>query len=93
MAWTQQKQGELRERVYELANILVDRVGLFAERFEKVGKEMDDVRKAFDEVNKSLHGNMSLVVPARKLVELGAKENKNRPLPEITDDNDNQALL
>ena len=83
IAWNQQRQAENQERVFGLANTLVDRVGLFVERFSKVGRGMESLQKAFDEADKSLRGNQSFVVSARKLVEMGAKENHRRPLPDI----------
>ncbi len=83
IAWNQQRQADNQERVFGLANTLVDRVGLFVERFTKVGRGMESLQKAFDEADKSLRGNQSFMVSARKLVEMGAKENPRRPLPDI----------
>lgn len=86
IAWTQRRQADNQELVFGLANTLVERVGLFVERFEKIGKSVEAVQKSYDEAYKSMRGNQSFIVSARKLVEIGAKENHRRPLPEIDED-------
>lgn len=83
IAWTQRRQADNQELVFGLANTLIERVGLFVERFEKIGKSMETVQKSYDEAYKAMKGNQSFIVSARKLVEIGAKENHRRPLPEI----------
>lgn len=83
IAWTQQRQAENQEHVFGLANKLVDRVGLFAERFEKIGKDITAVTASFDKANLVLKGNQSLYVPAKELIRMGAKENPKHPVPEI----------
>lgn len=85
MSWTQQRQAENQEQVFGLANTLVDRVGLFIERFDRIGRNLEATRNAFDEAQKSIRGNQSFIVSARKMVEMGAKENARRPLPEAGD--------
>lgn len=82
IAWTQQRQAENQEQVFGLANTLVERVGLFIERFEKIGKNVEAVQKSYDEARKSLSGNQSFVSSARRLVKMGAKENPRRRLPD-----------
>ncbi|MBR3717912.1 MAG: DNA recombination protein RmuC, partial [Bacteroidaceae bacterium] len=82
LAWTQELQHQNQERVYELANQLIDRVADFNERFEKLGDGLDALQRQYDEARKKLNtGRQSLLGPARQLVELGAKENPKRPLP------------
>lgn len=83
IAWTQRRQADNQEQVFGLANTLVERIGLFVERFDKIGKNLEGVQRAYDEAQKSMKGNQSFVGPARKLVEIGAKENPRRPLPDI----------
>lgn len=83
MSWTQQRQAENQEQVFGLANTLVDRVGLFVERFDRIGRNLESTQNAFDEAQKSIRGNQSFMVSAKKLVEMGAKENARRPLPEV----------
>lgn len=92
MSWTQQRQAENQEQVFSLANTLLDRVGLFAERFERVGRNIDAVNKAYDDAQKSMRGNQSFIISARKLVEMGAKENARRPLPEVDEEPVNPSI-
>jgi len=82
IAWTQQRQTDNQEQVFGLANTLLDRVGLFVERFERIGKNIDVLQKAFDEADKSMNGKLGFIGSARKLVAMGAKENPRRRLPE-----------
>lgn len=86
IAWTQRRQADNHERVFGLANTLVERIGLFVERFDKIEKSIEGVQRAYDETKKSVKGNQSFMVPARKLVEIGAKMNPNRPLPDIEEE-------
>lgn len=91
IAWTQQRQADNQKLVFGLADTLIERVGLFVERFEKIGKNIETVQKSFDDARKAIKGNQSFIVSARKLVEMGAKENPRRPLPDISPDDDSQA--
>lgn len=86
IAWTQRRQADNQERVFGLANTLLERIGLFTERFDKIEKSIEGVQKTYEEAKKSMKGNQSFIVPARKLVEIGAKENPRRPLPDIEED-------
>ena len=82
LAWTQELQHQNQERVYELANTLVDRVSDFTDRFEKLGAGITSLQHQYEESRKKLNtGRQSLLAPARQLVEMGAKENAKRPLP------------
>lgn len=82
IAWTQQRQADNQEQVFGLANSLVERVALFVERFDKIGRNVEAVQAAYDEAKKAMTGNRGFVTSARKLVEMGAKENPRRKLPE-----------
>ncbi|MCD8297848.1 MAG: DNA recombination protein RmuC [Prevotella sp.] len=89
IAWTQKQQTENQEKVFDLASTLVDRVGLFYERFDKIGKNIDSIQKSYDEAGKSLKGKQSILSSANNLKKMGAKENKSRPLPKLEiDDNE-----
>lgn len=88
IAWTQQRQAENQERVYGLANDLLDRVGDFMKRFEEIGDRIEKVQQSYDNARKKLDGRQSMLVPAKELKKLGAKENPLRPIPEV----ENEAL-
>lgn len=87
IAWTQQRQADNQKKVFDIASALVQRVQLFMERFSKVGAEIDNARKAFDDTLTSVEGNRGLLVSARKLVDMGAKEDpKKKRLAKVSDD-------
>ena len=89
IAWTQQRQADNQELVFGLADTLIERVGLFVERFDKIGKNIDALQKSFDDAQKSMKGGRGFISSARKLVDMGAKENPRRKLPdEVYDGND-----
>jgi len=73
---------ENQEKVFGIAEQLLDRLGDFIQRYNKVGEQIDQVRKAFDySTNKLVEGRQSVVQKGRELVDLGAKENPNRRIP------------
>lgn len=79
MTWRQVRQVENQEKMMKAANIVVDRVQMFYERFVKVDELLDKTRKAFDDVkNVSAPTGQSIEVAARNLVKFGAKENPKR---------------
>ena len=87
IAWIQRRQTENQEKVFGLANLMIDRVGDFIERFEDIGDKVDKLQKSYDSAHTKLTGNQSMLVPARKLVNMGAKENPKHPFPEIESNN------
>ena len=86
MTWTQIKQAQNHEELYKLANEMVDRVGQFAKHYDAVGKALGTAQKAYEGGKAKLedHGQ-SIVLSANKLIKLGAKQNKNNPVPEMID--------
>ena len=88
IAWTQQRQTENQERVFGLANEMLDRVGDFVQRFDEVGERIARVQQSYDNARKKLDGRQSILVPANELKKLGAKQNPVRPIPEISDEAD-----
>lgn len=79
MTWRQVRQIENQEQVMKTANMVVDRVQMFYERFLKVDEMLEKTQKAFDEV-KSVSGpsGQSIEVAARKLIKYGAQPNPKR---------------
>ena len=81
LSWKQTRQVENQEKMMQCANTLVDRVQLFAERFAKVDKLLDDTRKAFNEINISTAtSGKSITTAARNLLKFGAKESKKNKI-------------
>ena len=82
LTWTHIAQTENHEKVYELANELLDRVGKFMKNYESIGKGIRDAQHAFEECEKKLTpGGHSIISTCAKLEKLGAKQNKKFPLP------------
>ena len=79
LTWKQTRQVENQEKMMQCANMLVERVQLFAERFDKVDDMLCKTRKAFDELNTvTASSGQSITVAARNLLKFGAQENKKK---------------
>lgn len=86
VAWVQNTQAENQQKVFGLAETLLDRLGDFFQRYNKLGELMRKSQEAYDSAdNKLISGQQSVVKKARELIDLGAKENPNRPIPELKD--------
>ncbi len=86
IAWVQNQQAENQEKVFGLAEQLLDRLGDFVQRYNDLGAKIEAVQKAYDNTNNKLvTGRQSVVQKGRELIDLGAKENANRkiPMPEV----------
>ena len=86
IAWVQNQQAENQEKVFGLAEQLLDRLGDFVQRYNDLGDKLHKVQEAYDSANnKLITGRQSVAQKGRELVDLGAKENPNRkiPMPEV----------
>jgi len=86
IAWVQNQQAENQEKVFGLAEQLLDRLGDFVQRYNDLGEKLHKVQEAYDSANnKLITGRQSVAQKGRELVDLGAKENANRkiPMPEV----------
>ncbi len=86
IAWVQNQQAENQEKVFGLAEQLLDRLGDFVKRYNELGEKLHKTVEAYDSANNKLvTGRQSVAQKGRELVDLGAKENPNRkiPMPEI----------
>ena len=82
IAWVQNQQAENQEKVFGLAEQLLDRLGDFVQRYNALGAKLEDVQKAYESANnKLITGRQSVAQKGRELVDLGAKENPNRKIP------------
>lgn len=85
IAWVQNQQAENQEKVFGIAEQLLDRLGDFVKRYSELGDRLRKVQEAYDSANnKLITGRQSVAQKGRELVDLGAKENPGRkiPLPE-----------
>jgi len=86
IAWVQNQQAENQEKVFGLAEQLLDRLGEFIRRYNDLGEKLLAVQKSYDSTNnKLISGRQSVVQKGQELIALGAKENTNRkiPMPEL----------
>ena len=87
IAWVQNQQAENQEKVFGIAESLLDRLGDFIQRYNKIGEQLDQAQRAFEAAgNKLFTGRQSVVQKGRELVDLGAKENPNRRIPKAEND-------
>ena len=87
ITWRQYAQTENQKKVFDLAEELLKRVGEFIKRFDKVGKDIDNLHKDYgDAYNKAYTGRQSIVQKANELKDLGVKESINQPIPVVEAD-------
>ncbi len=93
MTWTQVAQAQNHEKVYELANEMIDRVGLFMEKYEAVGKALQKAAEEYDDGMKKLQPQgKSILNTSAKLIRLGAKNSGKHPVKALLDIDDIPAL-
>ncbi len=86
MTWTQIAQAQNHEKVYALANELMDRVGQFMDRYKAIGKALENAGKAYDAADKKLQPTgQSIIQTCAKLQKLGAKQSSRNPIPELNE--------
>jgi DNA recombination protein RmuC len=82
IAWVQNQQAENQKKVFGIAEQLLDRLGDFIQRYNRLGEHIELLRKDFDSAgNKLFQGRQSVVQKGRELIDLGAKENTSRRIP------------
>lgn len=86
MTWTQIAQAQNHEKVYELANEIIDRIGQFMKKYQVIGNALSNAQKAYEEAEKKLSPKgQSIINSCGKLVKLGAKQSDKNPIPELID--------
>ena len=92
LTWTQIAQAQNHEKVYALANEMLDRVGQFMKKYQAIGKALDNATKAYEDGEKKLQPTgQSILQTCAKLKKLGAKTSDRNPLPQLTDVEDTEA--
>lgn len=87
LTWTQIKQAQNHEKVYALANEMLNRVGQFWKNYEDMGKALENASKAWEKGrSKITEGGQSINTTATKLITLGAKQNDKNPLPQLPEE-------
>ena len=86
LTWTQIVQAQNHEKVYDLANEIIDRVGQFMKKYQAIGTALNSAQKAYEEGTKKLSPNgQSILTSCGKLIKLGAKQSDKNPIQELTD--------
>lgn len=87
--WTQISQAQNHEKVYELANEMIERVGLFMKRYEDIGAAIEDAAKEYEKGLLCLDvKGRSIINTSRKLIALGAKNGVKHPLKGLDEPED-----
>ncbi len=82
LTWQQIRQAENHEKVFDLANTMIERVGLFMEHYKKIGSALESAQKAYNSGNAKLEDKkQSIPQTARQLIKLGARQSDKHPLP------------
>lgn len=89
LTWTQVAQAQNHEKVYELANEMIDRVGQFMDRYEAMGKALEKARLEYDNgMRKLTPQGQSIINTSGKLIRLGAKNSDKHPIRALSDIDD-----
>lgn len=81
IAWRQHSQTENQKKIVTLAEQLVSRIGLFAERAAKVGRDIELLGTDFSDMQKSVDGTRGILQKANEMKRIGIKEDVKHPLP------------
>ena len=93
LTWTQIAQAQNHEKVYSLANEMLNRVGQFWKEYDSMGKALNNLNTAYDNGKKKItDGGQSINTTANQLIKLGAKQNDRNPIPLLLDIDDIPAL-
>lgn len=89
LTWTQIAQAQNHEKVYALANEMLERVGQFMKKYDAIGQALKRATQAYEEGgNKLAPTGQSILTTCAKLQKLGAKQSDKNPLPPLTDISD-----
>lgn len=82
LTWRQVRQAQNQQKVFELANEMVKRVGMFVKQMESVKNALNNAQKAYDAgMAKFAEKGQSVLTTCRQLESLGAKQDSANPLP------------
>lgn len=95
LMWTQSRQLHYQEKIVKEAETMIERVQLFAERFDAVEKSFGDTLKRFDDLKiLTADRGTSIITSARHIISYGVKEEKRkRSLMNIYVEGDEDAMI
>ena len=86
LTWTQVAQAQNHEKVYQLANEMIERVGLFMERYKAVGKALGKATEEYEDGMKNLAPQGKTILnTAGKLIKMGARDSGKHPIRPLLD--------
>lgn len=89
LTWTQIAQAQNHEKVYALANEMLNRVGQFWAEYQAMGKALDNAHQAWEKGrDKISSGGRSINTTANQLIRLGARQSDKNPIPQLLDIDD-----
>lgn len=89
LTWTQVAQAQNHEKVFELANEMIDRVGMFMEKYEGIGKALKKASEEYEDGKKKLiTQGQSIINTSGKLIKLGAKNSDKHTIKALLDIDD-----
>lgn len=89
LTWTQVAQAQNHEKVFELANEMIDRVGMFMEKYEGIGKALKKASEEYEDGKKKLvPQGQSIINTSGKLIKLGAKNSDKHSIKALIDIDD-----
>lgn len=85
LTWTQIVQAQNHEKVYDLAEELLNRVGVFMEKYVNIGKNLEQATKSYNEgMTKLQASGHSIPQTCNKLRKLGARQTKKvKGVPDV----------
>jgi DNA recombination protein RmuC len=87
LTWRQIVQQQNHERVFALANEMLDRVGQFMKKYQQIGRLLEQASRAYEDAGKKLEPQgQSILQTCKKLEKLGAKQSDRNPLPQLRDE-------
>lgn len=93
LTWTQIAQAQNHEKVFALANEMLNRVSQFMKKYEAIGKALDNASKAYNEGEKKLlNKGQSIIKTCDKLQKLGAKTSDPSLLAQMADMDEDTSL-
>lgn len=94
LTWRQIQQAENHEKVYKLADEMLDRVSAFMQKFTAVGEKLNDARTCYEDAFAKLRDSgQSIPVTCGKLVKMGAKAKPRKGVaPELVGMAEEKAL-
>ena len=94
MTWSQIQQAENHEKIFDLANEMLNRLGQFYKEYQEIGKALENAKAAYEQGEKKITtGRQSITKTAQKLISLGAKQSNKNPLPYISNNEDINDLI